>query len=269
MNLKRGARRAALGQSDGTVSELTRRVASFPTWHYEIDLGEVKTPVRDPRWANRHRERREYIMPAVTEAAGGSLRGLRILDLGSNAGFWSLAALEAGADFVLGVDGRAMHIAQAELVFEALGVASDRYRFIEGDVFGLDLDAYGGFDVVLCLGLLYHVRYPMELVELTARASRFAVIDTTLWRADESFLVLGQDLPLDDPRSALDRSLVMTPTPAAVRDLARAAGFSRVVELEPRFRDYTGAEDYERGDRRAFLCFRETVAYQPTSRQGA
>ncbi|MGH2699183.1 MAG: DUF1698 domain-containing protein, partial [Actinomycetota bacterium] len=52
------------------------------------------------------------------ELCGGSLRGKRVLDLGCNAGFWSLEALDRGADFVLGIDGRDMHIEQAEFVFE-------------------------------------------------------------------------------------------------------------------------------------------------------
>jgi ribosomal protein L11 methylase PrmA len=41
-----------------------------------------------------------------------------VLDLGCNAGFWSLAAIDAGADLVVGIDGRQMHIDQANLVFE-------------------------------------------------------------------------------------------------------------------------------------------------------
>ena len=39
-----------------------------------------------------------------------------------------------GADFVLGVDARQMHVDQAELVFEAKGVDRARYRFEQGNV---------------------------------------------------------------------------------------------------------------------------------------
>jgi len=57
-------------------------------------------------------------MEPLSELYGGSLKGKRVLDLGCNAGFWSLDALERGADFVLGLDGRRMHIDQANFVFE-------------------------------------------------------------------------------------------------------------------------------------------------------
>jgi tRNA (mo5U34)-methyltransferase len=233
--------------------DIADRIASFPVWHYEIDLQGHLTPIRDPAWANRHRQRRDYMIPPLAEAAGGSLAGMRVLDLGCNAGYWSLQAIEHGADFVLGVDGRRMHVEQAELVFEARNVDPARYRFLESNLFDLDLAALGDFDVVLCLGLLYHVRYPMELMEMTARAREVALVDTTIWRTPEPVLVLVEDIPLEDPRAALDRRLVMWPSAAAVRRMAEAAGFRTVRELEPRFTDYTGAEDYRDGDRRAFL----------------
>src|SRR5438067_2455320 len=78
---------------------------------------------------------------------GGSLAGRRVLDLGCNAGYWSLAAIEAGADFVLGIDGRQMHIDQANLVFEARGVDPARYSFQTANIF--DHDFGGEFHIVL------------------------------------------------------------------------------------------------------------------------
>ena len=98
---------------------IEQRVASFPRWHYEMDLRGVKTPIFDPGKMVRHHKRREHLFGPLLDLTGGSLEGKRVLDLGCNAGFWSLAAIEADADFVLGIDGRQMHIDQASLVFEA------------------------------------------------------------------------------------------------------------------------------------------------------
>ena len=98
---------------------LRERVASFPRWHYEFDLGGVRTPILDRAHVNRHAQRRAYFFAPLTRLCGGSLAGKRVLDLGCNAGFWSLAAIDAGADLVVGIDGRQMHIDQANLVFEA------------------------------------------------------------------------------------------------------------------------------------------------------
>src|SRR3954451_7714811 len=103
----------------GTLRE---RVAGFPQWHYEFDLGGVRTPIFDQAHVNRHAQRRAYFFEPLVRLCGGSLAGRRVLALGCNAGFWSLAAIDAGADFVLGIDARRMHVEQANLVFEAKGV---------------------------------------------------------------------------------------------------------------------------------------------------
>ena len=52
------------------------------------------------------------------------LKGKRVLDLGCNAGFWSLNAAEAGADFVLGVDGRQIQV----VTYDDKSSASDAVR---------------------------------------------------------------------------------------------------------------------------------------------
>src|SRR5262245_22807001 len=103
-------------------TELLRRIQSFPRWHYEIDLGRHKTPIFDPSIINRHRQRRAYFFDPLQKLCGGTLAGKRVLDLGCNAGYWSLLAVEAGCEFVLGIDGRVTHVEQAEFVFEARGI---------------------------------------------------------------------------------------------------------------------------------------------------
>ena len=235
---------------------LRERVASFPRWHYEFDLGGVRTPISDPEHVNRHIQRRNYFFPSLIRLAGGSLAGKRVLDLGCNAGFWSLAAIEAGADFVLGVDGRQMHIDQANLVFDVKRVESTRYRFELADVFELEL-GQEPFDIVLCLGLLYHVSRPFELMERIARWNDdLLVIDTTLdTRAGSYFRLHQQDV--DDPRHAVDRPVALVPTGPAVVSLVEQFGY-RAVALRPRFTDWTGAMGYRKGQRRAFVCAKRT-----------
>ena len=221
---------------------------AFPRWHYEFDLRGIRTPIFDPAHRNRHEQRRRYFFDPVVE----DFDGRRVLDLGCNAGWWSLLAVEAGCDYVLGLDGRAMHTEQAELVFEASGVATDRYDFVTADVF--EFDARDRFDVVLCLGLLYHVAKPVELFERMAAWTRsLLIVDTHLSRAPGSTLELRrEDLP-EDPRAAVGTPLVTWPTREAVLMLARVHGFTVETPI-PRFTDWTGCEDYRDGDRLAFIC---------------
>ncbi len=242
---------------DQTHDDLAARVASFPRWHYEFDLGGVRTPIFDQNHVNRHAQRKAYFFGPLVELCGGSLTGKRVLDLGCNAGFWSLAAIEAGADFVLGLDGRQMHVDQANLVFEAKGVDPSRYRFELADVFAAD-PGDEPFDVVLCLGLLYHVSKPFELMDRMSRWSRdLVVIDTALdTAAGPYFRVVGQNLA--SPRSAVDRAIALHPTSEAVTRLAEEYGL-RCAMLRPRFTSWRGSGSYRDGGRRAFIAAKQTA----------
>jgi SAM-dependent methyltransferase len=237
------------------ILELRERVEAFPRWHYQFDLGNgVTTPIWKPDRINRHEQRRRYFFDALLRVTGASLRGHRVLDLGCNAGFWSLNAIEAGADFVLGVDGRQMHIDQANLVFEAKAIDPARYRFELGNIF--DHEFTERFDVVLCLGLMYHISKPVELFELIAgTGAELVVIDTRISRAEGSFFEVMREGSLDDPRNAVDYELILVPTRQAVVDLAAQFSF-QTVPLRLNMTDFSGAAAYRDHGRLAFLCSR-------------
>jgi 2-polyprenyl-3-methyl-5-hydroxy-6-metoxy-1,4-benzoquinol methylase len=97
--------------------ELRRKIASLDAWHYQFGLKGNPTPIHKDDRVNRHVGRKEYIFDPMVEMFGGSLAGKRVLDLGCNPGFWSLCAAQAGCGYVLGLDGRQMHVDQANFVF--------------------------------------------------------------------------------------------------------------------------------------------------------
>lgn len=230
--------------------ELEDRIAAFPRWHYRFEFdGGITTPTPDPAFANRHEQRRRYFFDPLVELCGGTLSGRRVLDLGCNAGWFSLLALEAGADFVLGVDGREMYIEQARLVFEAKGVDPARYSFQTANVFGWEPD--GVFDVALCLGLLDHVSKPVDLFELISRSgAETVVLDTEISRSRSSVFEVSS---LYDPKSVVDYPLVLIPSRQAVLELADQFGYETVA-LAQDISDFTGMADYRDQRRLAFLC---------------
>ena len=235
-------------------SELQERIAAFPRWHYRFEFdGGVTTPVPDRDMINRHKQRRRYFFAALLSVIGGSLRGRRVLDLGCNAGFWSLNAIEAGADFVLGVDGGQMFIDQANFVFETKDIDSSRYRFEQGNIFTHEFGER--FDVVLCLGLLDHVSKPVELFELVTRVdAEILVIDTDISRASSAIFEVSS---LFDPRAAVDYAMVLLPSRSAVIELAGQFGF-KTVPLAQNITDYAGMTDYLHQRRLAFICAKST-----------
>jgi SAM-dependent methyltransferase len=239
-----------------SATDIASRIAQFERWHYELELDGHRTPVWDPGHRNRHRQRSRYVFDSLVRACGGSLRGRRVLDLGCNAGWWSLAALDAGAEHVVGIDGRRMHVEQAELVFEVKRVERDRYAFEQADLLALETVDGGPFDVVLCLGLLYHVNRPVELMRLIASTGASAIcIDTEVSQLPGAAFEVRFDDP-GNPKDALEESLVLVPTRRAVHDLAGQLGYD-CATLAPRFDDWEACRDYRVGLRRAFLAWRD------------
>ncbi len=238
--------------------EIREKIDSFEQWHYQFDLdGELTPAVRGEKSVHRHAQRKKHFFDPLVALFGGSLEGKRVLDLGCNAGFWSLHAIEAGCDFVLGIDGRQMHVDQANFVFETKGIDPRRYRFERHNLFDLDFSAFGRFDIVLCLGLLYHVNKPIELFEKIAMVNDdLLLIDTAVDSADDALLRLVRE-PLADPRNSADYELVFWPTRRAVFDMVGLFGYDTVM-LVPDFDDYTGLEDFRAGGRRVFFCSRKT-----------
>src|SRR4051794_15494635 len=109
----------------------------------------------------------------------GDLAGLRVLDLGCDVGGFSIQAAKLGAKEVMGVDGRDSNLDDAR---EALAREDlPQVTFRAGDVRDLSPDSYGVFDVVLCLGLLYHLENPADFLKRLAQVcSGYALIETNV-----------------------------------------------------------------------------------------
>ncbi len=246
------------------ADELRQRIAAFPRWSYrfEFEAG-VSTPVHDRGMVARQQQRHAYFFTRLLTLTGGGLHGMRVLDLGCNAGLWALAAVDAGADFVHGVDLRQEYIDQAKLVFEARRIAPERYHFQCGDIFTSALGR--DFDLVLCLGVLGHTDRPVELFELIAASgARLVVLDTNVSRARSS---LFETTRLYDSRDVVGDGLVLVPSRQAVADLAGRHDFDTVA-LAPNWTDTLGMSDYRRERRCAFICSRgEDLRALPVERR--
>ncbi|MDQ3877792.1 MAG: DUF1698 domain-containing protein [Actinomycetota bacterium] len=238
-------------------ADIQQKIDSFDRWHYEFDLNGVKTPIGDPTRINRHRQRKRYFFDPLVDLFDGSLAGKRVLDLGCNAGFWSLAAIEAGAEYVLGIDGRQMHVDQANFVFDIKDVDRSRYDFVQGNIFEYDFSNHGVFDVVLCLGLMYHISKHVQLLEIIdAVNDDLLLIDTALSLAPGSYMRVHRE-STDSPRNTFDYEIVMSPTQQALADMVGQFGYS-VEVLKPRFSDWKGSPEYKFGQRKAFVCAKKS-----------
>ena len=105
------------------------------------------------------------------------LSGKSVLDIGCNAGFFSVSAKQRNADYVLGIDMSPGFLKQAEFVRDVLGLDIE-YR----NMSIYDLPTLGRtFDIVLCLGVIYHCADPFKAAENVASVTAHtAIVESAL-----------------------------------------------------------------------------------------
>jgi predicted RNA methylase len=212
--------------------ELERRIASY-YWHYPFRFGDryVEADWEPGRGLHgRHYHRYLHLFPALLSAAGGSLEGKTVLDVGCNCGFWSIQARLAGAKSVLGVEASAGNVEQARFITEVAGL--DGIDFEVASAYDLSKERHGEFDVVLYFGLLYQL----------------ALVDTTIVRDRGPVCHVIPDAVHEQNYS---NRLAMVPSRTAVARMLRHAGFARVLAV-PRTTEPL-PPDYASGTREAYV----------------
>jgi len=140
-----------------TAQEIRRRIAELGDWFQNLRLQGVETapdhflgdyPVF--KW-----RRFEASIPH-------DLRGKTVLEVGCNAGFYSQEMKRRGADRVVGIDTDTRYLEQARFAAELNGLDID---FQNLDVYSV-ADLREHFDIVLFMGVLYHLRYPLLALDL-------------------------------------------------------------------------------------------------------
>jgi tRNA (mo5U34)-methyltransferase len=140
-----------------TPDEIRRRAKALGPWFHNIDLNGVRTAP-------------EHFLgdyPAVkwktfADAIPQDLSGKSVLDIGCNGGFYSIEMKKRGAARVLGVDFDEDYLAQARFAAQVTGFDIEFRKLSVYDVGALG----ERFDVVLFMGVLYHLRHPLLALDL-------------------------------------------------------------------------------------------------------
>jgi tRNA (mo5U34)-methyltransferase len=138
-------------------AEIQRKIEALGPWFHNLDLNGVSTAPSHflgdypaVKWRS--------FAAAITE----DLAGKSVLDIGCNGGFYSIEIKRRGAARVLGLDCDPEYLAQARFAAEVTGL---EIEFRQMSVY--DVGALGEkFDVVLFLGVLYHLRHPLLALDL-------------------------------------------------------------------------------------------------------
>ncbi len=201
----------------------------------------------------------------MIEANKEHFPGARVLDLGSHDGRWSFAASKAGAAHVTGVEPRAHLVRNARDTFAHYGIPSDRHSFVEADAFEFLGKCRSDYDVVLCLGFLYHTCRHVELLgSISALSPSAIIIDTQIMPSLDSKLavielfaeVIGQEgNAVADASTRRERVVVARPSRESLALLLQHFGY-RLSEIPMNhfLRDPEGIADYCEGSRRTFVA---------------
>jgi tRNA (mo5U34)-methyltransferase len=226
------------------ATDFEAEIARAP-WIYRWRLRDGRElPIASPELPSIHETRAEMIEERV-RAQLASLGGrATVLDLACNEGWFSHRALEWGAQRVLALDVRPGNIRRAELLRDHYEIPADRLEFRQADIFALDAARLGQFDVVLLLGLLYHVEDPMGALRLARACTRgLCVIETQVTRQVEpithGYGRIGElhesegSLAImiekgDNPLASTGRVLSFVPNHAALLQMVHAAGFDDI-----------------------------------------
>jgi tRNA (mo5U34)-methyltransferase len=176
---------------------IAREIEQLAPWFHNLHLPSGHETAADHPLGDFPRVKWRELASSLPE----DMTGWRALDVGCNAGFYSFALARRGAD-VLAIDTDEHYLRQARWAAGQFGLV-DRVRFDRLQVYELARRAER-FDVVLFLGVLYHLRHPLFALDLLAeKTERLLVLQTLTMPGDED-LEPPRDLPFDARETLLD-----------------------------------------------------------------
>lgn len=170
---------------------LRARIEALAPWFHNMDLGGIRTApdhfLGDYPGAKFAR---------FARALPHDLEGRSVLDIGCNAGFYSIEMKRRGAGRVLGIDSDPRYLSQARLANETLGLADIEYRQL--DVY--DVAALGErFDLVIFMGVLYHLRHPLLALDLIhAHVADDLLLFQSMQRGSRRLMEFEEDYPFEE-----------------------------------------------------------------------
>ena len=167
------------------------------------------------------------------------LTGWSVLDIGAWHGYFSFECERRGAARVMAIDRFAWDKFGMDEFLKAHTRLASQVEYQHLDVHDLDADILGQFDLVLMLGVFYHLRNPLAALERIARVTKKLLICEThvLLPFIHERYPLVPFFPGDERVAEQTHDLCGIPTMAALTEMLQFAGFGSVdVKYRPSFR---------------------------------
>ncbi|WNO52864.1 TIGR04290 family methyltransferase [Stakelama saccharophila] len=232
-----------------STEDLRQRVHALAPWFQNIDLGQGIHTAPDHFLGDYPRVKFDHFAHALPN----DLNGASVLDIGCNAGFYSVEMKRRGAGRVLGIDSDDRYLAQARLVAETLGFDDIEFRNLSV----YDIATLGRrFDLVIFMGVLYHLRHPLLALDLIREhVAGDRMLFQTMQQGSVDVLQVPEDQPFHRPGTtapptcfdnpaypkmhfierefAHDWTNWWAPNAACSQAMLRAAGFAVEAQPEP------------------------------------
>lgn len=221
-------------------ARIAREVRSLGEWFHNIDLHGVRTAPGHFLGDYPALKWRRFAS-AIPE----DLRGATVLDIGCNGGFFAIEMKRRGADRVLAIDFDDYYLDQARYAARVLEQDIEFRRLSVYDVGALGEQ----FDVVLFMGLLYHLRHPLLALDLIhEHVARDLLVFQSMQRGSRDAEPLADDydfwetdvfdrpgyprLHFVEHRYAHDETNWWIPNRACAEAMLRSAGFDVLAHPE-------------------------------------
>lgn len=266
--------KGAPGMSDNATADVVRgRLAELSPeipWAHYFELSGVPTvsPERDQKFFKKatgiNRLASLALHLARTFGAERSIKRTRVLDIASGEGAFSIAFDKAGAEEVVGVEGRELYVRRAQFAAEQLGARATKFQ--QGDVRRISADSHGVFDLTLCFGILHHLGqsdflpFLKRIAEVTkdmviiythvstpAAVADFSLKGPVSVEGDYTGYLFREHLDgateqqkIDQVRASLDNTFSFWATDESLMRALKAVGFETIAKIyEPHvFGDY-------------------------------
>jgi tRNA (mo5U34)-methyltransferase len=195
--------------ADAKINEVEQKIAELSPWFHNLHLPNGSQTAPDHFLGDFPAFKWRDIAPFIPE----DLSGWRALDIGCNAGYYSFELARRGAR-VVGIDRDPHYLQQARWAAKQYGV-EDRVDFRLMQVYDLAREPEA-YDLVLFLGVFYHLRYPLLALDIVAQKTLQLMIFQTMTLPGRE-VTWQQDFRINE------------------RDLLQESGWPKMAFIENRF----------------------------------
>ena len=172
------------------ASALRERIEELGPWFHNLRLGGQQT-------APDHflGDYPAFKWQCFADALPDDLTGCTVLDIGCNGGFYALEMKRRGADRVVAIDSDERYLRQAALAAEVSGLSIELHHMSVYEIARLGRR----FDLVLFMGVLYHLRHPLLALDLIrAHVAEDLLVCQSLQRGNATTAAIAEDYPFEE-----------------------------------------------------------------------